>query len=325
MAATKSTSEIIADVLASFKVQFPLISRMSTNFSKETAKLNQTVIGRIRNLPTARDYDSSTGYKANAADQNDLVTDIPVLLDKHRHVPVNVSNLNALQTTGARDLYDEAVADLAYVLGKDMADSVLAKVSADTLSFSESVTDPEDADRATLGAITKKLNQNGAAARGRIGLVDSDIALALDSDPRITNREEHGQRREGDGYARFTNVAGFAEIAEYPDLATVSPGTRGVFCDPRAMVIATRVPFDVEAVREQAGIPAIGRMQPVTDPETGLTMLSIGWQDPGTFDVYITLALIWGSTVGKFNSDGVAGTRLDKAAVRLIATSDASA
>jgi hypothetical protein len=54
----------------------------------------------------------------------------------------------------------------------------------------------------------------------------------------------------------------------------------------------------------------------MSDPETGFTLLAINWQSPGTFDLNLTLAAVWGSAVGK--QGGSADAITDKAALRFV-------
>ena len=55
--ATLSTTELITDVIDAFKVRFPLMSAIGTDFSSDEAKLGQTITGRILSLPSVQDYD----------------------------------------------------------------------------------------------------------------------------------------------------------------------------------------------------------------------------------------------------------------------------
>ena len=47
-------------------------------------------------------------------------------------------------------------------------------------------------------------------------------------------------------------------------------------------------------------------------------MLGIKWQEAGTFDIYMTMAVLFGSAVGA--QGGSAGTIADKAGYRLISS-----
>lgn len=80
MAGTLSTTELITDVIDAFKVRFPLMSAIGTDFSSDEAKLNQTITGRIVSLPSVQEYDATDGYKANSASANGLTTDVSVTL-----------------------------------------------------------------------------------------------------------------------------------------------------------------------------------------------------------------------------------------------------
>jgi hypothetical protein len=315
MAATLSTSEVLMDVLDAFRVLYPALNSFSTDFSYAEARLNQTVIARISKVPAIATYDPVTGYKNGAADVNNIVEDVPVTVDQHKHVPVKISYLQSIATR--RDLYAEAVKNIAFALGKAVTDECLAKVVA--ANFSEKTTETLAAtSRDTLGKVTKAMNIKGAALL-RYGIVSSDFYNALDQDVRIASGDYHGQQRKGSPYGVLSNVAGFQSIWEYPSLPVgATAGTEllsGFFYDKRAIVVSTRLPADIISVAASAGIPQIANFQTVTDPDTGLSLLGIRWMEPGTFDVYVTVTLLWGSKAGK--QGGAAGTITDYAGHRV--------
>jgi len=317
MAATLSTSEVLMDVLDAFKVLYPQLYSFSTDLGNGQALLNQTVIARIAQLPTVATYDAAQGgYKNGAQDVNNLVVDIPVTVDQHKHVPVKISYLTAIATK--RDLYKEAIMNIAFVLGKAIVDDALAKVVAANFSHA-TVATLANTNRDTLSLVTKSMNIQGAALI-RNGIVSSDFYNALDEDARIASGDYHGQQREGSPYGVLNNVAGFQHIWEYPSFgaAPLPVGLSGFFFDKRAIVVATRLPADIEGIAQSAGVPKIANFQTVSDPDSGLSLLGIRWMEPGTFDVYVTITLLWGSKAGK--QGGAADTLTDKAGHRVTLT-----
>jgi hypothetical protein len=310
--ATLSTTELITDVIDAFKVRFPLMSAIGTDFSSDEAKLGQTITGRILSLPSVQDYDGTDGYKANSASANSLTTDVSVTLNRHKHVPIKVDFIDQVSTK--RDLYAETVGNMAYALGKEAFDYTMGLVTE--ANFTNEVTlSHANSDYDALSAVNKVMNTNGASATGRIGIVNSDVFQTLDSDQRIASGDYHGQQKGASAYGVLSNVSGFESIFEYPDLPDNSQSLSGFFTDKTGIVMASRIPNDVEALANRIGIPAISKVDVVSDADTGLTMMGITYQDAGTFDVYTTLTWIYGVSAG--TQGGSAGDLTDKGGVRL--------
>lgn len=310
--ATLSSAEIISDVLDAYKTRFPLLTAISTDFSAEEARLGQTITGRIASLPTVRDYDATDGYKANAANANDMTTDVSVTISNHKHVPVKIDYIDQIKTK--RNLYNEVIGQLAFALGKKACDDALALITA--ANFTHSVTDGTP-DLSTLNTIAGTLNGQGAAPVGRFGIVNSATYQSLENDEKIASGNYHGQQRTSNAYGNLSNIAGFGNIFEYPDLATASSYTNisGFFADRSSIVMAARVPSDYNAVAAQLGIPSIASTEVVSDPDTGLSIMGITYQEAGTFDIYTTMVMMYGFVAG--TNGGSADDLLDNSAVVL--------
>jgi hypothetical protein len=298
-----------------FKVQFPFISDFTTDFKADTAVRNQEVMAHIANLPTASTYHATNGYAQGATASESLLEDVPVTLDQHGHVPLKLGYLSSI--SNKKKIYQETIDNRAYVLGKQIVDYALGKAVAANFTYSESETAVGDTDKETLGRLRKKMNTNGALASGRIGIVNSDAYEALDNDPQITSGDYYGQRVEGNAYGVLSNVAGFKNIYEYPDLPDNSEDLAGLFLESRGIAIATRLPNHNLDYAAELGIPNIANFEVVTDEESGLSMLGIAWQQPNTFDQILTVTLLYGASAGA--QGGSAGDITDKAAVRLVA------
>jgi hypothetical protein len=313
--ATLSATEILQDTLDAFKAMLPMIRAFATDFSSATAVKDQTIIAHVPSLPTVRDYDATTGYLANAADAENLLTDVPVTLNRLRHVPVRIKYLS--QLASRKNLYVDAVKNQAYVLGKDMVDHSLTLANNDNFT-NETGIDIADADVATLETVRTKLNIQKAAPIGRFGIINSTLAGEIQNDTRAGSSDFYGQLNGANGYRTFKNVAGFESVWEYPDVPHNEEGLIGFFGDRRAFALAARVP-DVQSAANFLGIPEIARFETVTDPDTGLTLLGILWQQQGTFDIYMTIAVLYGVTAGR-RGTGAANTGTDPAGHRLVST-----
>lgn len=312
MATLTNTVELVTDVIDAFKVRFPMISAMSTDFSSEEAKLGDTIRGRVTSVPAATDYDGTDGYKANATSANSLTEDVSITLNQHKHVPVKVDYIDQISTK--RNLYNEVVGQMAFQLGKTMTDFVLGKVLQ--ANFSHEVTGTAlNSDYDALSTATQILNGNGASPVGRYGIVNSAVFGALEADARIASGDYHGQQRGGSAYGVLSNVGGFEAIYEYPDMPANGEDLSGFFGDKSALVIASRVPTDMDAVAQALGVPSIAKTEVVSDADTGLSFMNITYQDPHTFDMYTTTTVIYGAYAGAEGGTDDSGT--DKGGLRL--------
>lgn len=309
---TLSVDEIMADTLDAFKTSFPMINAISTDFSSKTAKKDDTITAHVSTLPAVQSYNASTGYKANAAEASSLITDVPVVLDQLKHVPVKIDYLDAISSK--KDLYQEAIRNQAYVLGKSVMDALLAKVVDANFSNTEVVT-IANTDKTTLDSARKNLNTQDAQQSGRFGIVNSDFFAELEDDQKIASGDYHGQRVGNKALGHLTNVSGFENVWEYPDLPDNSENLTSFFGDRRALVCASRLPSDAERVASQAGVPQIASFSTITDPDSGLSLMGIGWQEQGTFDTYLTIALLYGTAAG--SQGGADGALLDNAGYRV--------
>lgn len=217
MATTLSTTLILQKTIDSFKTLFPFINNFGTHFDEQPLKLNQTVDAHIRTLPSASTYDPTTGYANGATSARTLLTDVPITVDQHQHVPLLFEHLN--QIKDMKDVYEGAITDTAFVLGKAMVSSVLAKCKGSAFSYSTAET-AANSDLDVVEAITTMLNDQSAPPMGRIGIVSTAVAQAIALDTRIGSKDYYGQLTGASGLRVFRGVGGFEAIYEYPALGT---------------------------------------------------------------------------------------------------------
>lgn len=315
MATLTSPKLILADIAAAVAVQAPLLSRVGSDFTSEPLKKGQTAVAHIASRPTVQDYDyaHAAGYGKDAVESNTLVEDREITIDQHKHVPIQVGYLASL--TDRKEVYQALIDESALALGKAVVDDGLSKVVA--ANFSQSTTETiANTDRDTLGKMRTAMNKLGALTSGRTAIFNSDAFEALDADPRIASGDYYGQRTGGGSLGMLSNVAGFEQILEYPDLPANSENLSGVGFDPRAMAIKTGLPRDIEMIREATGAPSTANFYTITDPSTGLTLLGIVWQQPGTFHVMMSVTLLWGWSVG--SDGGATGAVADYCGHRIV-------
>ena len=213
--ATRTVTKILADIVAAFRVRCPHLQGMGLNFTKNKLYLGQTAIAHIEQLPSLADYDANNGgYRNGATSMDALLVDIPVTIDGHKHVPVKLAHLANISN---EKKYRNAVGNQAFVLGKYIGDTLLAKVRGSSISF-EKVVASNAIDLDDLNEITGTMNINGANPVGRRGIVATAVMNTLVGDSRIASKDYLGQMPGANGLRRLTNIAGFEYIDEYPDL-----------------------------------------------------------------------------------------------------------
>lgn len=307
-----TVTEILADVISSFKVRVPMLQMMTTDFRSDQAQLGQTLKMHIRSLPAVGDYDPANGGYFNGANESrDLLEDVDVVMSNHKHVTLSVEHLNAISDSK----YDVSVSDAAYVLGKAIVDSVLAKLLVANISRNV-IEASANVDRATLGKARSALNKAGAFTEDRCIIGNTDFMEALGEDGHIISSDFHGQKVEGSSLASYKNIQGFRDIYEYPDLPDNGENLQAVGFDPRLMGLRTALPADTSAIAAELGISTVANTEVYTDPETNISLLAITHQEPGTLKLLVTLTAIWGSHVG---SAGKGTDKLtDKAGIRFV-------
>jgi hypothetical protein len=215
MALTLYENELLATVLDKFKVQFPMLSAFTTDFGNGGVVLNQTKTARVRKAATVRDYDGTTGYAANAAATSALLEDVPVTMNRHKHVPVVIDHID--QAGSTLNLMEEAAAEIAFDLGKEAVDYVLSLCRGSNFSQSSEYTE-SNSDLDATENIRGDLNAIGARQTGHFGIVNTGVALSLGVDSRVASRDFHGILNGSNAFRGFANVSGFDNIWEYPSL-----------------------------------------------------------------------------------------------------------
>ena len=221
---TLSPSLILQKTLDAYTVLFPYMGKFGTDFSSEAPLLhNQTVTAHIRIKPTKSTYDGTTGYANGATESRDLLIDMPILVDSHEHVPVKLSHLYAI--ADQKDSFSGSLADCAEVLGKSQVDSITNKFKGSNVSYSQTATEA-NSDLDVIAQLTTDMNINRANPRGRVGLINSNVAQTLQLDTRVSSKDYYGQLAGGSGLRMFRNIGGFEALYEYPELSLNNAATQ---------------------------------------------------------------------------------------------------
>ena len=315
MAATLSVPELLQDVLEAFKLTTPELfgpEGFGTDFSSKTAVLGDKITAHIDLLPVAANYDPTAGVGFYSGVQNaeTLIADVPVTLNQFKHVPVRVKYLT--QLSSKLPLYQRAIKNIGYVLGKLVVDAALAQVAGNFSS--KLVINPANISLDSMEAIRSQMNIQKVMNTPRWGLGNTTFCGALQNDDRVKSDLFYNELNGNQGFRRFSNLAGFSWVREYPDINLIGNNIQFFGADPRAIAVATRRPdFSTNAIAEAMGIPTIMRFEQIEDALSGMSLTGVCWQEPGTGDLIVSAAVLFG--IGAGNQGGAAGTITDNAGV----------
>lgn len=312
LAVTLSVNELLMDVLDAFKTEIPfMLNAFSTDFSSKTAVKGDKITAHIATLPAVQAYDPTTGFANNAAAADSLLTDVPVTLSSFNIVNVKVTWLT--QLASKVPLYKEAIRSYGYVMAKKVLDDILATVTAANFSHSE-VTADQNVVLEAMELYRSDLNAQKATSKNRFGLVSTAFAQNLQNDDRVKSSLFYGMLNDTEGYRTFKNLAGFQNVWEYPDFPTNNQNLSAFFGDKRSVVIANRR-IDFSNAAAELGVTQIMNFYPISDPETGLEMTGVAYQQPGTGDVYVAAGVLYG--IGSGDQGGAADSITGKAGLRV--------
>lgn len=310
---TLTVSRILSDLVDAFKQEVPGLSFFATDMSGEQVKKGQQIIAHIPTVPTVYDHTAANGYNENAQNARDLLTDVPVTIDQWKHVTIKMLHDDVNEDESKN--YLESIKNAGYALGKACVDFALAK-ALETNFTNQKIELTDDTDLETLEEIRATMNIY-KAGKNRNGIVNSATFRALNADPRIASGDYFGQQVGADPIGRLRAISGFGEILEYPELDDNDENLAGFFFNPRAVLIATRLPNDSVDLAGQLGIPVPMKKETITDPQSGLSIAGFGWIDQNTHNLYVTATVMYGAAAGK--QAGSAGTLTDYAG-HLLAT-----
>lgn len=221
-APTLIASEILMDVIDAFVKKLPMLKYIGADFRPSTLKLNQTYTAHVPSVPSVEDVSSGDYSAMTGQNARDLLVDVPVTVNKHKGSKLKWSHINAIKDNKIE--YDKVIGLAGYAIAKQVVSDIIAGFSP--VNFSQhSLYAVADSDADMLDNICGDLNLVGAIPTGRYGVVNTSVANVLAGDSRLTSADYAGQRVRGEGYRRFTDVNGFAEIMEYPDLSNTTSGT----------------------------------------------------------------------------------------------------
>lgn len=297
--AANSLGSLAGDLIAQqsltlLKLELPILTRITTDFSNLNAQYNQTIKTRTRTVPGVSVFSPANGY----VKQDAGTTDVDVVIDNNVGVPIEFS-VNELAST-SRDLFGEQAEGAAYALGKYMVDAIYAEILA--ASFTNATTKALGSfARADVTAMAKALYDRGVAGRDRILLLNSSYFEKLMSDSTIVNLAAYQRASLIEEYS-LPPVAGF-NVMQAVNLPSNSENLTGFGFAPDALVIATRVPNDYTQALPNS---SYGSVSTVTNADTGISVQLAQYVNHDLARATWRMAVMFGTAVGQ----GASGQRL---------------
>ena len=285
---TCATDLVVQRALDLLKFNFPILSRVTTDFSAEHARYGEDLITRIVTPTAVADYHSSNGYVA----QTSTTTDVSVTLGSHRHTTVKF-DANVMAST-FRDLFGEQLPPMQYAIGKDLVDTLYALITTGNYTNTPVTKARLDFGRAAVIDLGAAMTLAGVPLGDRTLLLNADYYGALMSDSAIVNLAAN-QRAEIITGNRLPMIHGF-EVVEAPNLPSTGNLT-GFGFGRSALLLATRVPGDPSQVFP--GVNGGAAYRTITNPDTGLSVLMIQHVLPQLGHAYLILAWLAGAAKGQ--------------------------
>jgi hypothetical protein len=289
---TLSPTVVTLDVIQYLKKKFPMLTRVATDFSKDAVLLNQNVISRVVTPPPTHDYVApSAGGTGYASQDGAATTDVPVTINKHKFVSLSFSATELSSTR--RNLLEEQKSAAAYALGRQAAIDLWALVTPTNFTQKYAIKAANNAARNTVTQMRQILVTAGADVN-RFGICNPTVFSALSEDLGVISRFNFGSVDPNFNQGSIEGLAGFDAIDEYAELNTAN-SLLGFFGAKESMIFAARVPQDPTTVID---IPLPGRIEYVTDPDSGLSLMYQYWYDFNGGQLNMVLSWMYGVAIG---------------------------
>lgn len=279
---------VVQRTLELLKWEYPMLGRVTTDFSPEASRFNQEINTRIVSVPSVVAYHTTNGYVPTTT----TTTDVAVTINNHKSVPIKF-DANVLAST-FRQLFEEQLPAMHNAVGSDLVDALYALIVTGTYTNTPVTEALIDFDRSSVIALGSAMTAAKVPLQGRTLLLNSAYYGKLMEDTVIANLGANQQAGIITGN-RLPMVHGF-EVIEAPNLPTTGNLT-GFGFSRSAMCIAARTPTDVASAFPGVTGGAVTRV--VTNPDTGLSVLMIQHVAPVLGHAYLILAYMYGVAAGQ--------------------------
>lgn len=284
-AGTLAGTVVLQRTLELFRINYPLFSKVYTDFSDQPALLGQTLETRSIGSLAVQTYNNTVGADGRPAGWDTVSpassTDVPISVDEHVGVPV-VFGANTLAST-MRRLFDEMAPAMSYALAKYFVAKIYAlfttanyngyaavngdKVPVAYTSYAKGLADFA---RSAMVDLNQIFNPNEVPLNDRIVLLNSAYYGQVSKDPSLVTFWAAQKNPEIITEGELPKMSKFIPI-EAPDFPSTNNRV-GMALQKNGVVAISRIPTDYTKALPGA---SYGTSTMITDPETGMTIMLV--------------------------------------------------
>jgi hypothetical protein len=282
-----------------YKFEYPILSRISTDYSDIPAQFGQTVMVRIITVPAVMTYSPANGWVVVTPAKT---VDVPVILDEHIGVQIEF-DANTLAST-VRRLFEEQAPAASYSLATYFVNKVYALLTPANFNayavkgakvpnvYPTYAVSLGDFARSALTKVKSAFNTNEVPKKNRSLLLNSDYHSQLSQDPSLvyfTAVRAPEMVEEG----TLPRMAGFLPI-EAPNLPSTN-NMAGLALHKSALVTTTRLPNDYTSVLPGS---SYGKVTTVTNEDIGISVMLVQYVDHNQGKAKWRIAAMIGAGMG---------------------------
>ena len=298
---TLSGTLVAQRTLDFFKVEFPILDAITTDFSDQPAQFDQMTKTRIITKPAVLAYSATPGADGRPAGYviatQAITTDVNITLSNHNAVAIQF-DANTLAST-SRQLFVEQAAPAAYALAKDLVDTLYAVITPANFTTNAPISvGATSYGRPTFAQAAKVLNKLGAPMANRFCLSNSDYQQNLIQDPSLVSLAVF-QMKELITQSTLPPIAGFQPY-EAPNLPATAFGGKTLqafFGHKSSLLVQSRIPNDWSTVLGASS--GYGMASIVTNADTGISALLVQYSNPRSAYAEYRLAWMYGVAAGQ--------------------------
>ena len=298
---TLSGTLVAQRVLDFFKIEFPILDAITTDFSDQPAQFDQMTKTRIITKPAVLTYSATPGADGRPAGYviatQAITTDVNITLGNHTAVAIQF-DANTLAST-SRQLFVEQAAPAAYALAKDLVDALYAVITPANFTTNTPISvGATSYGRPTFAQAARVLNKLGAPMANRFCLSNSDYQQNLIQDPSLVSLAVF-QMKELITQSTLPPIAGFQpyEAPNLPATAFSGKTLQAFFGHKSSLLVQSRIPNDWSTVLGASS--GYGMASIVTNADTGISALLVQYSNPRSAYAEYRLAWMYGVAAGQ--------------------------
>ncbi|HLX70762.1 MAG TPA: hypothetical protein VKV04_14130 [Verrucomicrobiae bacterium] len=282
---TLAGTMVLQKTLDFFRIDYPLFSRIYTDFSDQPALLNQTLetrkIGSLAIQTFNNQLDAAGRPQGWSTVSPATTTDVPISVTQHIGVPV-VFGANTLSST-LRKVFEEMSEPQSYAIAKQFVQLVYALFtpanynayavingSKVPVAYASYVKALGDFGRSAMVDLNAIFNPNEVLLKNRCVVLNSAYYGQASKDPSLITFWAGQQDPEIITEGELPKMSKFIPI-EAPDLPTTN-NLVGMALQKNGAVAISRIPADYTKALPGA---SYGVSSMVTDPQTGMSLMLV--------------------------------------------------